>query len=107
MTLTARLLSELQRLGSASHPLARTLPSIVTEFERYARRVVALALCVACLMGFLLCYVWIGARIEVLSANIEEWRRVAEDEYRTHHAPVKIGKAAAQVITARKEWCND
>lgn len=103
MTLTARLLAELHRLGSASHPLARTLPSIVQESHRCTRRVFVLAMGIAFLLGFLTCFAWQGVKMEVLAANVEEWRRVAEDEYRTHHPPVKLSKAAAQVLTARRE----
>ena len=103
MTLIDRLQAELARLGSASHPLARTLPEIVRESQRCARRVFALALVIAFLLGFLACYTWQGMKMEVLAANVEAWRQTAETEYRTHHEAVKVSKPQAQVITQHKE----
>lgn len=103
MTLTERLLSELSRLGSASHPLARTLPGIVREHQHCARRVFALAVVVAFLLGFMVCLAWQGVKLEVLAANVEEWRRVAENEYRTHHKVVNLNEAASRAITGQIE----
>lgn len=102
MTLIDRFLAELQRLDSLSHPIARTLPGIVRVWERRAIWIFRLAVCVAFALGFLACYAWLGVRLEVLSSTVEEWRRVAETEYRTHHAPVAVTEPQARVIIQRK-----
>lgn len=103
MSLNDRIYAELARLGSVSHPIARTLPYLIREAERCTRRILALSVTLAFLAGFLACYAWQGAKLEVLATNVEAWRAMADTEYRTHHNPVKVGKAQAQVITQQRE----
>lgn len=103
MTLSDRLLTELHRLGSSGHPIARRIPGIVEEHIQRAQRVLYAIIVVSLTIGFLLCYAWNTVRIEALSQNVAAWKDQNDTDWRTHHQPVKIGKAAAAVIVAKKE----
>lgn len=103
MTLSDRLLAELTRLGSSGHPIARTMPPIIEAHIQKAQRVLYAIIAVSIAIGFLLCYAWNTVRIDVLSSNVAAWKDQNDTDWRTHHRPVKVGKAAAQVIVSQKE----
>jgi bifunctional pyridoxal-dependent enzyme with beta-cystathionase and maltose regulon repressor activities len=103
MTLTDRLTQELSRFGLASHPIRHLLPAIVQDHQRRRRWQMVSVGMIAAMVGFATCFVWLGVRLEVLSANVAEWQAVAEHSWQHHHPPVKIGKAQAQVLTTQIE----
>lgn len=111
MSLTERLLVELDRLGSASHPIARTLPEIVKASQRFQRWRTATVALIALLVGFVGCYAWTGVKLEVLASNVEAWRQIADTEYRTHHKVVNVTEGQARgivgAIERRKEAASE